>query len=68
MVKLEINTSLCKGCGLCVYVCPKQILKLADEVTAKGYHISTMTDIESCIACASCATICPDSCIEIWKD
>ena len=68
MVKLEIDASRCKGCGLCVHVCPKQILRLADEVTEKGYHISTMTDIASCIACASCATMCPDACIQIWKE
>lgn len=68
MVKFKIDKERCKGCGLCVHVCPKHLLKLADEVTAKGYHICTMADVGSCVACASCAIMCPDSCIEIWKE
>ena len=68
MVKFEIDKEKCKGCGLCVHVCHKKLLELANEVSAKGYHVCTMTDVEQCVACSSCATICPDSCIQIWKD
>jgi 2-oxoglutarate ferredoxin oxidoreductase subunit delta len=37
--KVTFNFDRCKGCGLCVSVCPKQILKLIDESippTARG--------------------------------
>ena len=67
MVRFEIDSDRCKGCGLCVHVCPKQLLALATAVSSKGYHVCTMTDAEKCVACASCAMVCPDSCIQIWK-
>lgn len=69
MVNLTINKELCKGCGLCVRVCPKKILKISDSAINKaGYHPVNMEDIDSCVACASCALTCPDICIEIEKE
>lgn len=61
MAKLIINEEACKGCGLCVEVCPKKILALHKEkLNAKGYHPIAITDDEACISCASCARMCPD--------
>ena len=67
--KVTFNTDRCKGCELCISVCPKQILAL-DNAAAnkKGYYPATLTDPDSCIACASCARICPDSVITIYKE
>ena len=28
MRKIKINTHWCKGCGICVTLCPKEVLKL----------------------------------------
>jgi 2-oxoglutarate ferredoxin oxidoreductase subunit delta len=36
-------------------------------INRKGYHPATVTDISQCIACASCAKICPDSIITVEK-
>lgn len=69
MVKISINEELCKGCGLCVRACPKNILEMSKaKLNAKGYHPAEVTDIESCIACAACARTCPDVVIKIEKD
>lgn len=68
MIKLTINELICKGCGLCVRACPKQILALSKtKLNAKGYHPAEMTDQEACIGCASCARTCPDVAIRIEK-
>ena len=70
MAKVTFLTDLCKGCGLCVTACPKKIVRLADDVlNAKGYHPATVReeDMEKCVACASCAKICPDSIITVEK-
>ena len=68
MAKVTFNTDICKGCGLCVSVCPKQILALSkDKINAKGYHPAEMTDQEKCIACAFCATMCPDTVITVER-
>ena len=61
MAKVIIAENVCKGCGLCVEVCPKGILALnTDKLNAKGYHPVCVTDEEKCIGCASCARMCPD--------
>jgi 2-oxoglutarate ferredoxin oxidoreductase subunit delta len=66
--KLTFDTDRCKGCGLCVNVCPKQILALDTSTTnRKGYHPAMVTDQSKCIACASCAKMCPDSIITVEK-
>ena len=67
--KLELRIDRCKGCELCVSVCPKNIVLMAkDRINKKGYHPAVITDDEKCIACALCATICPDAVIKVEKE
>ncbi len=66
---VQFNVDRCKGCEICVSVCPKKILKLStSEVNAKGYHPASIIDMDSCIGCASCATMCPDCVISIYAE
>ena len=68
MPKLTFKTDLCKGCGLCVSVCPKQCLAIdTDAINKKGYSPAVMKDAEKCIGCAFCATMCPDCIITVEK-
>ncbi|MDR1117639.1 MAG: 4Fe-4S binding protein [Oscillospiraceae bacterium] len=68
MGKVTFNRDKCKGCGLCVGVCPKKIVRLSTEkLNAKGYYPAEITDMEKCIACAFCATMCPDCVITVEK-
>jgi 2-oxoglutarate ferredoxin oxidoreductase subunit delta len=58
---LDVATHRCKGCGLCVSVCPKGILELDSSlVNELGYHPVRLTDAAACTSCALCARICPD--------
>lgn len=69
MVKVSINELVCKGCGLCVHACPKNVLALSrTKLNAKGYHPAEVAHPEACIACASCARTCPDVAIRIVKE
>lgn len=38
MVEIKINSEICKGCELCIDVCPKSVLALGNEMNAKGNH------------------------------
>ena len=68
MNRVSFNTDLCKGCGLCVSACPRHIVALnTSALNAKGYHPAHVTDMAQCIACAMCATMCPDVVITVEK-
>ncbi len=69
MSRIEISVDICKGCGLCVSVCPKKIISL-DQVrlNSKGYHPAGVSEMGKCIGCAFCAQICPDNAIEVWRE
>lgn len=67
--RLVFRSDRCKGCELCVSVCPKKILKLDEmNVNAKGYHPVALTDESECIGCASCAVMCPDGIINVYTE
>lgn len=66
--KVIFNQERCKGCGLCVSVCPVKILFLDNDVlNNKGYNVASVNDEEKCIGCSSCALMCPDSVITVER-
>ena len=68
MSRILVDGRFCKGCGLCVEVCPRDIIALdPDKITDKGYHPAMLTDESACTACANCALICPDVAITVEK-
>ncbi len=67
MSTVKFNESLCKGCGLCVSVCPKEILYLSDNVNVNGYNTAAVNDMKACIGCGNCARICPDYVITVER-
>jgi len=68
MYHVQFNRDICKGCELCISVCPKGILGLDEHPNVKGYKPALCKDEMSCVGCASCAKICPDSVITIMED
>jgi len=61
----HIDTERCKGCGLCVSICPKHVLAISDNLNAKGYYPVYQAHPEDCNYCALCCAMCPDVAIEI---
>ncbi len=57
-----INRDWCKGCGICVHFCPKNVLEL-DE--AEKVFAARPAD---CICCKLSELRCPDFAIEILTE
>ena len=69
---IVVDTERCKGCNLCVVACPLHppppvIALNAKQVNKKGYTFAHQVLEDTCNGCASCATVCPDGCITVYK-
>ncbi len=64
-MRIKIDTERCKGCGLCVNVCPKHTLQMSESTNKSGYLYIEIIDGEECTGCGLCFQMCPDLVIEI---
>ena len=46
-----VNTERCKGCNL----------------NQKGYNYVQQTVEDTCNGCSSCAIVCPDACLTVYR-
>jgi 2-oxoglutarate ferredoxin oxidoreductase subunit delta len=60
-----IDSERCKGCGLCITVCPKNVLEISDKVSTRGYFPAFQARPGDCIHCTLCCIMCPDVAITI---
>ena len=63
----EIDINRCKGCGLCVEVCPKKVLEISEKTNAKGYFPAYQARPDDCVFCGTCYVMCPDVAISITE-
>ena len=56
--EVVIKESWCKGCNICVAMCPKEVLELRSfkAVVARP---------EACIGCYTCELLCPDFAVTV---
>ena len=69
----HINPDYCKGCMICVYMCPKKVYEKGDTVSQKGYVIPVVAHPDACFnadkkegekpRCTICYLMCPDHAI-----
>ena len=64
---VEITSSRCKGCGVCVQTCPKECLVLGSEINKLGYQYARFEQ-NGCVACGMCFYSCPEfGAIKVYK-
>jgi len=71
MVEIYVNEDLCKGadgCGLCIYICPKDVYVRAEELTMRGIRPPIPVRTSECNGCENCMIYCPDMAIVVSKD
>ncbi|MGD0718958.1 MAG: ferredoxin family protein [Thermoplasmata archaeon] len=71
--RVVVDAERCKGCDLCVVVCPQRNLHLSDSMNRSGFHPAEFRfhgEKGDCTACGLCYWVCPDFAIaEVsrWK-
>ncbi len=58
MLEMTIKEKACRGCRLCLDVCPTECFSF-DEESNKA----VVAQLDNCIACLSCSYICPSGAI-----
>ena len=56
--RVRVFRNWCKGCGLCIAFCPKQVFVMGDE------HAQPVNQ-ERCVGCMWCTMHCPDFAIVV---
>jgi 2-oxoglutarate ferredoxin oxidoreductase subunit delta len=71
---ITIDRELCKGCYMCMSVCPNHLIAISEELNQKGYYPAVFTEMghnkeeRKCTGCTTCAIICPDVAIEVYRE
>ena len=53
----EVDSEKCTGCGLCVDVCPVEVIKMEDDIA--------VVDADGCTDCGACVDECPNDAISL---
>jgi len=76
--KLTLNEKYCKGCYLCVNICPKSVFEISETPSITGIFTPVIARREECIdyqnalqnkkfLCSLCVIICPDQALW-WEE
>jgi len=52
VVTLQLDAAKCTGCGICVQVCPRDVLMFENDK-------AVITDRDACNECGACSRNCP---------
>ena len=52
----------CKGCEICVQLCPQGVLQVSSLSNDKGYHYPDIAPgmEDACVNCEFCMLVCPE--------
>ncbi len=66
--EIVVDPKLCKGCDICISVCPHDVLEKSSEVDNRGFFLPVVVDIDACRVCGLCELECPDFAISVASD
>jgi 2-oxoglutarate ferredoxin oxidoreductase subunit delta len=65
---IAVDKESCKGCELCMAVCPKHVFIMDAAMNSRGQHYACPVAQSECVGCLQCADICPDAAIGIDEE
>ncbi len=67
-MKISIDNSLCKGCEICLAICPKNVYGISKKRNSYGSAMPEAVMESECIACRLCERLCPDAAINVEEE
>jgi NAD-dependent dihydropyrimidine dehydrogenase PreA subunit len=65
--RCEVHADQCKGCELCIDVCPTHVLELSQKLNKMGYSYTHYKG-DGCNGCGICFYACPEpGAITVYK-
>ncbi|MEG1135493.1 MAG: 4Fe-4S binding protein [Anaerovoracaceae bacterium] len=65
MANITIDKVCCKGCDICLSVCPKKIFVSSKKRNSYGSNMPDVAKTENCVVCRMCERMCPDGAINV---
>ena len=65
MARITVDRTCCKGCGICIHVCPKKVYVMSKSRNKYGSNLPEAGNPEVCILCRLCERMCPDGAINV---
>ena len=62
-----VNEEWCKGCVICVDVCPTKVLDMKEMLSKWEGSVAEVVAVDKCIGCNLCELSCPDFAIEVFE-
>ena len=63
--RIRIDRQRCKGCGLCVDACAREVLAMSRELNERGERYAEVVAPQECIGCRRCSLMCPECGVEV---
>ena len=63
MLEIGIDQERCKGCDLCLSLCPTGVFQETQEIGAKGFRLRIPEPSRHCSNCGLCKYFCPEEAI-----
>ncbi len=64
-VTVALWEDACKGCGICVDICPTKVWRMDETLEKWNGTMVTVEDANKCTKCMLCEMHCPDFAIKI---
>lgn len=68
MAKITVDKACCKGCGICINVCPKKVFAMSKGRNKYGTNLPEAKLPQACVGCRLCEKMCPDGAIDVKKE
>lgn len=62
---IKVDSSLCKGCDLCIEICPQNVYEKSSKLNKAGVYLPCPVREKECTKCHLCELVCPDQVINV---